>query len=91
MPIKFCLEAYFFRLEGTPSLLSFPEDFCLGFLRPEKIHRPQPDLNPRTLDLEASRLPRDHPGRLANVFNFRPFFRVVFVDYFLGLCICVLC
>ena len=30
---------------------------------PEKIHRPQPDLNPRTLDLEASTLPRDHRGR----------------------------
>ena len=33
---------------------------CSGFLRPEKIHRPQPDMNPRTLDLEASTLPRDH-------------------------------
>ena len=34
-----------------------------GFLRPEKIHRSQPDLNQRTLDLEASTLPRDHRGR----------------------------
>ena len=29
----------------------------------KKIHRPQPDLNPRTLDLEASTLPRNHRGR----------------------------
>jgi hypothetical protein len=28
-----------------------------GFLRPEKIQRPQSDLNPQTLDLEASTLP----------------------------------
>ena len=50
---------------GTPSLKSFPEDLCSGFLRPEKIHRPQPDLNPRTLDLEGSTLSRDHRGRLS--------------------------
>ena len=30
-------------------------------LRPEKIHRPQPDLNPRTLDLEARTLPPRPP------------------------------
>ena len=36
-----------------------PEDLCSGFLRPEKIHRPQPVLNPHTFDLEASTLPRD--------------------------------
>ena len=30
---------------------------------PEKIHRPQLGLNPRTLDIEASTLPRDHRGR----------------------------
>ena len=42
MSIKFCSEAYFFRLE------SLPEDLYSGFLRPEKIHRPQPDLNLRT-------------------------------------------
>ena len=47
----------------TPSLKSLPEDLCSGFLCPEKIHRPQPVLNPRTLDLEASTLPRDHRGR----------------------------
>ena len=28
-----------------------------------KIHRPQPDLNPRTFDVEASMLHRDHRGR----------------------------
>ena len=48
-----------------PSLKSLPEDLCSGFLRPEKIHRPQPDLSPRTVDLEASTLPRDHRGRQA--------------------------
>ena len=74
MPIKVCLEAYFFKLEvlqralnlrlGNPSLQSTPEDFCSGFLRHENINRPQPDLNPRTLDLEASTLPPDHRGRL---------------------------
>ena len=61
MPIKFGSEAYFFMLEvlrlGTPSLKSLPEDLCLEVLRPEKIHRRQPGLNPRTLDLEASTLP----------------------------------
>ena len=46
MPIKFCSEPIFFRLEvinkheisesGPPSLKSLPEDFCSGFLRPEK-------------------------------------------------------
>ena len=42
---------------GTPSLKSLPEDLCSGILRPEKIHRFQPGLNPRTLDLEVSTLP----------------------------------
>ena len=70
MPIKFCSEAYFFRLVGSltslksrvldPRLKSLPKDLCSGFLRPEKIYRPQRDLNPRTLGLEASTLPRDH-------------------------------
>ena len=48
---------------GPESLKSLPEDLCSRFLRHEKIHRPQPDLNPRTLDLEASTLSRDHRGR----------------------------
>ena len=48
---------------GTPSLKSLPEDLCLGFLRPEKIHRSQSGLNPRTLGLEAITLPLDHRGR----------------------------
>ena len=38
----------------TNGLKSLPEDLYSGFLRPEKIHRPQPDLNPRTADLQAS-------------------------------------
>ena len=67
MPIIFYSEAYFSVLRlfnepeifdsGPPALL---EDLCSGFLRPEKIHRPQLDLNPQTLDLEASTLTRDH-------------------------------
>ena len=72
-PIKVCSEAYFSALSffnepeisnsGPPSLKSLPEDLCSGFLRPKKHPRPQPDLNPRTLDFETSRLPRDHRGR----------------------------
>ena len=46
------------------SLKSLPEDLISRFLRPEKIHRPLRGLNPRTLDLEAITLPRDHRGRL---------------------------
>ena len=46
---------------------SLAEDLCSVFLRPEKIHRPQLGLNPRTLDLEASTLPRDHRNRLGDV------------------------
>ena len=47
---------------GPSALKSLPDDLCSGFYRPEKIHRPQPGLNPRTLDLEASTLPRGrHP------------------------------
>ena len=42
---------------GTSSLKSLPEDLSSGFLLPEKIHRPQSGLNPRTLYLEASTLP----------------------------------
>ena len=66
-------EAYFFRVEffnqisdsEPPAFKSLPEDLCCsGFLRPEKIHRSQPGLNPRTLDPEASTLPRDHRGHI---------------------------
>ena len=39
---------------GSPRLKSLPENLCSGILSPEKIQRPQPDLNLRTLDLEAS-------------------------------------
>ena len=48
--------------------LKIPEDLCWRFLHPEKIHRPQPGLNPRALDLEASIVPRDHRGRLTGIF-----------------------
>ena len=47
----------------TPSLKSLPKDLCSGFLCPEKLHRPQPGLNPQTLDLKASTLPRDRRDR----------------------------
>ena len=63
MPIKFCSEAHLFLGSRTPSLKSLPEDLCSGFLLPEKTHRPQPGLNPRTLELEASTLSRDHRSR----------------------------
>ena len=58
-----------------PSLKSLPEDLCSGFLRPEKIHRPQSGLNPRTLDLEAITLPRDYRGRQYPIYfnNFKEF------------------
>ena len=46
------------------SLKSQNRDTSLKSLSEEKIHRPQPGLNPRTLDLEASSLPRDHRGQL---------------------------
>ena len=52
---------------GTPSLKSLLEDLWSGFLRPEKIHWPHPSLNPQTLELEASTLPRDHRGRRVQV------------------------
>ena len=39
------------------------EDLGSGLYRAEKIHLPQPDLNPRIMDLEASTVPRDHQGR----------------------------
>ena len=48
-----------------PQIKVPPEDLCSGFLRPETIHRPQSGLNPRTLDLEARTLPRDHRDRQA--------------------------
>ena len=68
MPIKFTSEVDVFRLEvlnepeisdsGPPCLKSLPEYLCSGF------HRPQPDLKPRTVYLEASTLPRHHWGGL---------------------------
>ena len=51
----------------TPSLKSLLEDWCSGFLHPEKIHRPQPDLNLQALNLEVSTLPWDHQGQLLTV------------------------
>ena len=41
-----------------------------GFLRPEKSYRPQPGLNPRTLDLEASTVPQDHRDQFAENIDF---------------------
>ena len=74
MPIKFCSEAYFsgLRFSNEPEISDsgHPEDFCSGFLRPEKIHRSQPGWNPRILDLEASTLPLEHRGRHIFVINF---------------------
>ena len=45
-----------------PQLKFPPGGLVLRVSRPEKIHRPQPGLNPRTIDLEATTLPRDHRG-----------------------------
>ena len=48
-----------------PQLKFPPGGLVLGiFTFWKKIHRPQPGLNPRTLDLEAITLPREHRGRL---------------------------
>ena len=67
MPIKCCSEAYFSGLRffnepqaRDPQLKVPPQDLCLGFFRPEKIHRHQPGLNLLILVLEASTVPRDH-------------------------------
>ena len=54
---------------GPLSLKSLSKNLCTGILRPEKIHRPQPDLNPQTLDLGTSTLPRDHRGRLGDLYS----------------------
>ena len=64
MPIKFFAQRPIFLRLGSPSLNSLPEDLYSGFLRHEKIHRPQPDLNPRNLDFEASAFPQGHRDRL---------------------------
>ena len=79
MPIKFTQRPSFSDLRffnepeisglGTPKLKSFSEDLCSGFLRPEKIHRPQPGLNSRTLALEARTLPRDRRGGLPDILS----------------------
>ena len=72
-PIFSCLRSLTSLKSQTrdPSLKSLPENFSSGFLCPEKIHRPQPRLNPRTLDLEASTLPGDHRGRQGIFLKFR--------------------
>ena len=49
--------------------------------RPEKIHRLQPNLNPQSLNLEASTLPRDHRVRLNNA-NFGILFESSVIDLF---------
>ena len=70
--LKF-VQRYFFQTWG--SLMSLksqtretqlkvpPEGLVLRIFTSWKIHRPQPGLNPRTLDLEASNLPQEHRGR----------------------------
>ena len=73
MPIKFCSNAYFFQAWGSLTSLKSqtrdlrlkvpPGGLVLRTFTSWKIHRPQPDLKPRTLDFEASTLPRDHRGR----------------------------
>ena len=77
MPIKFCSEASFsgLRFFNEPEIsdphLKVP--CALDFYVLKKINRPQTDLNPRTFDLEAGTLPRDHRGRLNVVHrNFSP-------------------
>ena len=57
MPIKFCSEAYFCRLEISDSGLTedLSEDLCWGFLCPEKIHRPQPGLSPHYVGCRLGR------------------------------------
>ena len=63
---QYCIVLYCIVLKGwslLPNALRTFRILCLGFLRPEKMNRPQAGLNPRTLDLEASTLPRDHGGR----------------------------
>ena len=54
-----------------PQLKVPPRGLVLRIFRPEKVHRPQPGLNPWTLDFEASTVPRDHRGRqiLINIYN----------------------
>ena len=47
-------------LTSRPLVYREMRTMCSGFLRPEKMHLPLSGLNPRTLDLEASTLPRDH-------------------------------
>ena len=46
-----------------------PGRFMLRIFTSWKIHRHQPNLNPRTLDLEASTLPRDYRGRRRQLKN----------------------
>ena len=71
MPIKFCSEAYFFRLEGSlMSLKSQTRDLQLKVPSGGLVLRSFTSihgLNPRTLDLEESTLPRDRQGRQDNV------------------------
>ena len=40
-----------------PQLKVAPGELCSGFLRPEKIHRPQPGLNPRSWISRRARYP----------------------------------
>ena len=49
---------------GPPAKSPSPRTCAQDFYILKKIHRSQSGLNPQTLDLEASTLPRDHWGRL---------------------------
>ena len=53
--------------DSRPQLKVPPGELVLRIFTSWKIHRPQSGLNPRTLDLEASTLPRDHRDRLMDV------------------------
>ena len=62
-------------------LKSLPEDLCSWLLCPEKIHRPQPGLNPRTLDLEASTLSRGRLIYQVNFWSYRNRFVTKYITY----------
>ena len=58
-----------------------PAGLVLWIFTSWKIHRSQPGLNPRTLDLEANTLPQDHRGRqpiYLQSFNNKPAFFLLF-------------
>ena len=52
---------------GPTVILPFRRKSYSGFLRSEKIHRPQPDLNPRTADQVANMITMGTPGSTDDV------------------------